>query len=312
MSIDLSLRQLRVVVAVADAGGYSAAARNLHIAQSSLSRAVLEIEHHVGTALFDRTTRRVTPTADGVEFLTIARRLLSDVDAALNHFEGYLAGTRGSVTIAALPSLAGSMLPAVLAELRRGMPDVAVSVRDGLSDEVLARVVDGTADMAVTVSPTVPDTLATTRIAVDRFVCVFPPGHRFDQRKRIAWRDLAGEPFVAFDHSTSIRSYVDHTLAAAGVELGPVTEARNIGAVAGLTAAGLGVSMVPALVVPMMGFAAVHRRRATGPVVERDICLVHDPERPLSRPAHALRDTLLAAADEDLPLPTGAHWVPRN
>ncbi|MFC4000214.1 LysR family transcriptional regulator [Prauserella oleivorans] len=309
MSIDLSVRHLRVVVAVADAGGYTAAARVLHIAQSSLSRAVLEIEHRIGVPLFERTTRHVRPTPDGEEFLVIARRLLADFDAALNHFQGYLEGSRGCVAIAALPSLAGSMLPAVLSAFREGRPEVTVSVRDGLADEVLAHVLGGTADLAVTVSPTVPANLSATRIAVDRFVCVFPPGHRFDQRRRLTWRDLDGEPFVAFDHRTSIRAYVDRTLTDVGVELGPITEARNIGAVAGLTAAGLGVSMVPALVVPMMGFAALHRRAATGPVVERDICLVHDPNRPLSRPARALMDTLLDASSHDLELPSGARWT---
>lgn len=310
MSIDLSVRHLRVVVAVADAGGYTAAARNLHIAQSSLSRAVLEIEHRIGVPLFERTTRHVRPTPDGEEFLAIARTLLADFDAALNHFQGYLEGTRGSVAIAALPSLAGSMLPPVLSAFREGRPQVSVSVRDGLSQEVLDHVAGGTVDMAVTVSPTVPRTLHARRIAVDRFVCVFPPGHRFDRLKRVRWRDLAGEPFVAFDHSTSIRAYVDRTLGEAGIELGPVTEARNIGAVAGLAAAGLGVSVVPALVVPMMGFATLHRRAVTGPVVERDICLVHDPRRPLSRTARGLMGMLLQAASHDLELPPGARWTP--
>lgn len=305
----MSIRQLRAIVAVADAGGYTAAARQLHIAQSSLSRSVLDIERRVGVSLFERTTRSVVPTPDGAEFLTIARGLLAHVDAALNHFEGYLAGTRGAVTIAALPSLAGSMLPTALADFRRDRPDVTVSVRDGLADEVLAHVVDGTADMAITVAPAVPAGLSAPRIAVDRFVCVFPPGHRFDGRQRVAWRDLAGEPFVAFDRDTSIRTYVDRTLADVGVELGPITEARNIGAVAGLTAAGLGVSMAPALVVPMMGFAGLEHAAATGPVVERDIRLVHDPARPLSRPARALMDTLLGASARELELPAGARWT---
>src|SRR5690606_2497646 len=271
----------------------------------------LEVEHRVGVSLFERTTRQVRPTVEGAEFLRLARRLLADFDAALNHFEGYLAGTRGAVTIAALPSLAGSMVPSVVAELRRELPEVTVSVRNGLSDEVLARVVGGTADRGGTVAATFPEGLATARMAVARFGCVCPPGHRFDRRNRVSWRELAGAPCVAFDHSTSIRAYVDRTLDDTGVEVGPVTEARNIGAVAGLTAAGLGVSMVPALGVPMMGFARLHRR-AVAPVVERDIRLVHDPARPLSRPARALRDTLLAAADRDLPLPTGARWAPRH
>lgn len=309
MSIDLGIRHLRVVVAVADEGGYTAAARRLRIAQSSLSRTVLDVERRVGVPLFERTTRLVRPTPDGEQFLAIARRLLIEFDAALNHFQGYLAGTRGSVSIAALPSLAASMLPEVLSVFRRGRAQITVAVRDGLSEAVLADVAAGVADMAVTVAPSVPRSLRARRIAADRFVCVFPPGHRFDDAKQLRWADLDGEPFVAFDKVTSIRPYVDKTLAEQSIELGPVTEARNIGSVAGLTAAGLGVSVVPALVVPMMGFAKLHRRIVTNPVVERDICLVHDPQRPLSRTAHGLMTTLVQAGTQGLRLPQGARWT---
>lgn len=309
MSIDLGIRHLRVVVAVADEGGYTAAARRLRIAQSSLSRTVLEVERRVGVPLFERTTRLVRPTPDGEQFLAIARRLLTEFDAALNHFHGYLAGTRGSVSIAALPSLAASMLPEVLSAFRGGRPQITVTVRDGLSEQVLGDVSTGSADMAVTVAPTVPRSLRSQRIAADRFVCVFPPGHRFDESKQLRWTDLAGEPFVAFDQVTSIRPYVDKTLDEHDIELGPITQARNIGAVAGLTAAGLGVSVVPALVVPMMGFAKLHRRLVTGPVVERDICLVHDPQRPMSRIAQGLMTTLIEAGTQGLRLPQGARWT---
>lgn len=309
MSIDLAMRHLRVVVAVADDGGYTAAARRLHIAQSSLSRTVLEVERRIGVPLFERTTRQVRPTPDGEQFLIIARRLLREFDAALNHFQGYLAGTRGSVSIAALPSLAASMLPPALSAFRQSRPDVSVTIHDGLSQEVLDHVTTGSVDMAVTVAPDVPRSLHAERIAADRFACIFPPGHRFDQQKRVTWRDLSGEAFVAFGQSTSIRAYVDRALDDCGIELGPVIEARNIGAVAGLTAAGLGVSMVPSLVLPMMSFAKLHRRIATDPVVERDICVVHDPNRPLSRTAHGLMTTLGQAGSHGLRLPTGARWI---
>ncbi|WP_199432996.1 LysR family transcriptional regulator [Qaidamihabitans albus] len=309
MSIDLAVRHLRVIVAVADAGGYTAAAHTLHTAQSSLSRTVLEAERRLGVPLFERTTRHVRPTPDGEHFLAIARRLLAEFDAALNHFQGYLDGTRGSIAIAALPSLAATVLPPVLSAFREDRPQVAVTIHDGLSREVLDHVVAGSVDMAVTVAPTVPPSLHAERIAVDRFVCVFPPGHRFGRLDRVAWQDLRGEPFVAFDHSTSIRSYVDQVLGDQDIELGPVTEARNIGAVAGLAAAGLGVSMVPALVLPMMRFAGLRRRTATDPVVERDVCLVHDPRRPRSRTAQGLMTTLGQAGAQGLTLPSGARWA---
>ncbi|MGH3349110.1 MAG: LysR family transcriptional regulator [Nocardioides sp.] len=310
MSIDLTLRHLRVALAVADAGGYTPAARELHVAQSSLSRTVQEIEQRIGVPLFDRTTRRVRPTLEGEEFLATARRLVAEFDTALNHFEGYLAGTRGAVSVAALPSLAGSMLPPVLAAFRRGHPEVAVSVKDGFSEEVLDLVVRGEVDLAVSVGAHVPDTLGVRHIAVDAFAAVLPAGHPLAAEEELRWADLAGQPFVAFERISSIRGYVDQVLAETGTRPGPLTEARNIGAVAGLVAAGLGVSAAPSLVLPMMMFADVEVRPLVAPVVERDICLIHDPRRPMSRAARALMQLLVSAGEREISSPPGVRWVP--
>ncbi|MEI7054393.1 LysR family transcriptional regulator [Nocardioides sp. CCNWLW239] len=310
MGIDLTLRHLRVVIAVADAGGYTPAARELHVAQSSLSRTVQEVEQRIGVPLFERTTRRVRPTLEGEEFLATARRLVGEFDTALNHFEGYLAGTRGSVSVAALPSLAGSMLPPVLAAFRRGHPEVAVSVKDGFSEEVLDLVVRGEVDLAVSVATQVPATLAVRHIAVDAFAAVLPSDHPLAAQEELRWADLAGLPFVAFERISSIRSYVDRVLAETGTRTGALTEARNIGAVAGLVAAGLGVSAAPSLVLPMMMFADVVMRPLVDPGVERDICLIHDPRRPMSRAAQALMQLLVSAGEREIATPPGVRWVP--
>lgn len=303
------MRHLRVVIAVSDAGGYTPAARELHVAQSSLSRTVQEVEQRIGVPLFERTTRRVRPTLEGEEFLATARRLVAEFDTALNHFEGYLAGTRGAVSVAALPSLAGSMLPPVLAAFRRGHPEVAVSVKDGFSGEVLDLVVCGEVDLAVSVAARVPATLAVRHIAVDAFAAVLPAGHPLAAEEELRWADLAGQPFVAFERISSIRSYVDQVLAETGTRIGALTEARNIGAVAGLVAAGLGVSAAPSLVLPMMMFADVVVRPLVAPVVERDICLIHDPRRPMSRAALALMQLLLSAGEREIASPPGVRWV---
>jgi LysR family transcriptional regulator, carnitine catabolism transcriptional activator len=310
VSIDLTLRHLRVVLAVADAGGYTPAARELRIAQSSLSRTVQEVEQRIGVSLFERTTRRVRPTLEGEEFLATARRLVGEFDTALNHFEGYLAGTRGAVSVAALPSLAGTMLPPVLAEFRRARPEVAVSVKDGFSEEVLDLVGRGEVDLAVSVSTHVPQALAVRHIAVDEFAAVLPAGHRLAAEEEVRWTDLDGEPFVAFERISSIRGYVDQVLGETGTRPGPLVEARNIGAVAGLVAAGLGISAAPSLVLPMMSFADVEVRPLVDPVVERDICLIHDPRRPMSRAAHALMQLLVSAGEREIASPPGARWVP--
>lgn len=304
---------MRVVVAVADEGGYTAAAHRLRVAQSSLSRTVQEVEQRLGVRLFERTTRRVSTTRDGREFLTVARRALSEFDAALHHFEGYLEGSRGTVSIATLPSLAATMLPPVLAAYRVGHPEVVVRVSDGLSEEVLALLTKGDVDMALTVADQVPVGLEVQQIAVDAFMCLIPPGHPFQSRTEIRWPDLEGVDFVAFDPRSSIRTYVDRVLAQQSVTLGAVTEATNVGAVAGLTSSGLGVTVVPGLVLPMMVFAGLGVRPLVAPVVERDICVITDPRRPLSQAALGLRQLLTpevaAAGDLEVTLPEGVRWA---
>ncbi|QBR93787.1 LysR family transcriptional regulator [Nocardioides euryhalodurans] len=312
MSINIGVRHLRAVVAVADAGGYTAAAGQLRVAQSSLSRTVLEAERRLGVQLFERTTRRVAPTADGVELVRAARRLLAEFDATLANFEGYLSGERGTIVVAALPSVAATLLPAALAAFRGPRPEVSVSVRDGLSGEVLEMVRTGAVDLALTVASQDTEDLLVRRVATDTFACVFPEGHQLAEQDTVRWADLAGRPFVSFDTTSSIRDHADRTLRERGVSVGPQTEARNIAAVAGLTAAGLGVTAAPGLVLPLMQFAGLLSRPLVDPVVRRDICVVQHPERPVSRTAGELVQLLLHASDREVELPDLVSWAQPN
>ncbi|OZM78512.1 LysR family transcriptional regulator [Pseudonocardia sp. MH-G8] len=312
MRTDLTLQQLRAVVAVHDAGSFTAAAEALRVAQSSLSRVVAEVERRVATPLFARTTRRLEPTAAGSEFVAAARRAIGAVDAEMRHVEGFLVGRAGRVRIATLPSLAAILLPGVVSTFRRDRPEVALSIEDALSAEVLQRVRSGTADLAVTVVSAVPDPLddlVVTPVATDRFCCVFPPTHRFAGRASAAWTELAGEPFIAFDRTTSIRQHVDASLAAAAVVPRQVLTARNIAAVAGLIAADLGVSVVPGLVLPLMGFAGVGHVVLGEPAAHRRIAVVRTGARPLPPAAAAFVELLTDPTGERPGLPEQASWV---
>lgn len=125
--------------------------------------------------------------------------------------------------------------------------------------------------------------------------CAFAPGHRFTGRSTLGWADLTDEPFITFGPDSSIRGAVDQALRTAGATPGPVLEARNVGAVAGLTAAALGVTAVPQLVLPMMAFAGLQHVPLT-PTVERRISLVRAPDRPLTPSAEAFAAELRAGS----------------
>jgi LysR family transcriptional regulator, carnitine catabolism transcriptional activator len=313
MRMDLTPRHLQVVAAVHDTGSFTAAAAELLVAQSSLSRTVAEVEQRIGTPLFERTTRRLVPTAAGREFVAMAHRALAGLDAEIRHFEGYLAGRRGHVRVATLPSLAAILLPGVVSEFRAEYPRARLSIEDALSDEVLHRVRGGLVDLAVTVvsATTVSlDDLEVDKVAVDRFCCIVPRGHRFAARAELPWSALHGEPFIAFDATTSIRQHVDLALATAGVAPDQVVAARNIAAVAGLVAAELGVSVVPGLVLPLTGFAGLAHVPLRDPATHRDIAVLRAPERPLSALAAGFIATMTDAGRNRPPLPPQASWLP--
>jgi len=324
--MELTVQQLRIVLAVADAGSFTAAGEQLHLAQSSLSRAVADVERRVGVTLLQRTTRRVRVTPEGREFVRVARDVVASFDRGMNHFAGFLDGTRGLVRIATLPSLAATLLPAVVSAFRQNHPEVAISIEDSLLGQVIAHVDGGDADLAITVSADQPAGLTFEPIAVDEFSCVFPSGHRFGAESAesagsaesaesaaagapLTWSELHDEPFIAFDPASSVRSHVDRAFAAAGATPGTVTEARNIAAVGGLVAAGLGVSAVPSLVLPLLEFARLEHRPLTGPEVTRSIGVVTDPRRPRAPAVDAFLHTLGTARSTGLRLPPGARWV---
>lgn len=309
LPMDLTVQQLRMVVAVANTGSFTAASEELLLAQSSLSRAVADVERRIGVPLFERTTRRVELTPEGLEFVEVASDIVRSFDSGMNHFNGFLDGTRGVVRMATLPSLAATLLPPLLATFRRGHPDVAVRIEDSLLGHVLEEVTSGQVDFAVTVTGDQPSGLRITPVAVDQFFCVFHRSHRFAGAAKLRWADLQDEPFIAFDPASSVRAHVNQAFARAGAEPDLVTEARNIATVGGLVAARLGVSAVPALVLPLLRFANLEHAPLTRPEVKRTVAIARDPGRPLAPTARAFLKMVTEAHASRLRLPPGAEWL---
>jgi DNA-binding transcriptional LysR family regulator len=273
MPLNLGLSHLRCIVAIADHESFTGAAQVLGVAQSSLSRSVAEAERRLNLTLFERTTRRVALTADGLAVSEYARRMVADFDEGLAQISRFATGDRGTVSLACLPSLAASFLPPYVVAFRRDHPDVHFEIHDSLRQEALDALLSGAVDFALVSSPIATPGLVHETLISDSFYCAVAPGHRLADRDVVEWGELSGEPFIAFGPHSSIAEPVARALADADVRTGPVMHAQNVGAVAGLTAAGLGVTAVPRLVLPMIEFAdLVHIPLV--PTVERTISLV--------------------------------------
>lgn len=289
---DLSTRQLRAFLTLADTASFTRAAAACHLSQPAFSALIRALEEQVGLRLFDRSTRHVALTTEGAAFRPRAQRLLEEFDAALGGLRELAARERGRVSVALLPSLAAGWLPDVLAGFRATWPGITLSVADVLSEPCIERVQRGEADFALAAVRADTPELQAERFCADGFHLVLPAGHRLAKGPAPKPKDLHGEPFIHLSRTSSVRQYLE---AALHPQVPPATlEVDQLATVAGMVRAGLGLSIVPALTLYQFQGEGLRTRPLTWPGLSRQIYLVRRRDRGLSVAAQALHDWVMA------------------
>jgi LysR family transcriptional regulator, carnitine catabolism transcriptional activator len=313
--IQVTLAQLEAVVSVAGHNSFSKAATSLLMSQSSVSRTVAQVERMCGVRLFERSTRQLELTDEGEQFVRSATHILDTYRQQIADFEAFLGGTKGVLRLAALPSLAACLLPPMIMRFRDRYPEILVEVDDVLATQIVDHVRSGAVDLAVTAAPAGPQRDAMSGpgiqfepIAVDHFYCVLPGTHHLAGKSRIEWTDLVAEAFIAFDEASSVRIITDVALSDHGVTPSRVISARNVASIAGMCAAGLGVSAAPGFVLPLMSVPGLVTRPIGSVPVVREIGVLRDTRRRPSPVARQFLDIIGSLAN-DIPLPTGAYWL---
>ncbi len=293
----MELRRLEHFLAVADHGGFTAAADAADVTQPAISSAVRELERELGVALFERLGRRIRLTAAGAALVGPARQAVRDVEigrAAVASVAGVRAGT---LAVASLPTLAAEPLAGIVGRFRRAHPGVVLDLaapEDG--EGVAAMVRDGRCEAGLTEAAGLPEDLVARPIGEQALLLVLPPvlaeGTAAVRSGSIALTGLVDVPFVAAPTGTSTRRLLDEGFASAGATptVAVVTAQRD--AILPLVLAGAGAALVPEAVAATAGAlgAVVARPR---PRVRRALAVVHR-QGPLS-PA-AGRFVELAAA----------------
>jgi len=250
VTTDLDLASLRVVRAVADTGTITAAAALLGYSQPAVSQQLRRAERQVGQPLVLRVGRGVALTEAGSRLAAHAVHVQAALDAARQDLDDLGGVTAGRVTLAGFPSASSTIVPDVLSRLRDRHPGLQVDYVEAEPPEALARLRDGSADVAVTFShgpgPSGGrelDGLLHRASFVDRTVLVVPTDHPFGQGAPFA--SLADERWIG--GCPRCRGHLLATCAASGFTPEIVLETDNALAVLGLVAAGLGVALLPGL-----------------------------------------------------------------
>lgn len=284
---NITLRQLRAFVLVADKGSFVAAAETLALSQPALSHSIQQLEEQIGCALFHRTTRSVKLTGLGMSFLPTARHLLQQVDASISDIQEAAARKSGRVVVACLPSVAFRLMPAVIAgeAARLGL---RVVVRDVNLTTITRQVLDGQADLGIGSFEIAAPALDGMVIGRDRFYAALQRSHPLAARAELRWADLEGQPFIAMTVEHGIRNLIDNTITPHGVHLSIGSEVSNLVTLYGLLEQGVGVTALPGLALPPGEHPLLAYRPLIEPVLERTIRVVWRHGIGLSPAAHSI------------------------
>jgi LysR family transcriptional regulator, regulator for metE and metH len=241
--MDLEVRHLRLVVAVAEHGTLTAAAERLHLTQSALSHQLRDIEDRLQAPLFLRRNRRMIPTAAGQRLLETGQSVLT----ALQQTElavRDLGGTKqGLLRVATECYTCYHWLPSVLREFTARCPGVDLRVDAEATSRPLPVLLAGKLDLALMLSPVRDRRLAATPLFRDELVVVVPAQHRFASQPHVRPSQLADESM--FIYSPREESYVfQRLLSPAGIVPRRLQQVQLTEAIIELVRAGLGVSVL--------------------------------------------------------------------
>lgn len=265
MMMQPSLRQLKYVVALAEAGHFGRAAQHSHVTQPALSQQIRQVEDMCGAPLFDRLGKAVRLTPFGREFVDRARAILDETDSLMRFVESQSGRPNRPLRFGLIPTVAPYLLPEIFPALRDDLPDIAFAVSENRTDALLAGLDEGSLDLALIASqpPGGGPKLALDPLFRDSFVLATGPIDK--TLEPVALTAIDTDRMLLLDEGHCFR---DQALAACGLDgsAGKTFAATSLSTIVEFVASGQGITLLPeiALRKEATGRIQVHRLAAPG------------------------------------------------
>jgi LysR family transcriptional regulator for metE and metH len=241
----LDVRHLRLVAAITDCGGLTKAAARLNLTQSALSHQLADIERRLGTPLFHRVKRRLVLTDAGERLLTVATRVLAELDALEAEITaGALAGPAGVRRLTTECYTAYHWLPAVLGRFRDAWPRVEVRIVAEATGRAMAALSEGQIDLAIVQHAPENRRYAATPLFDDEVVVIVHPEHRWASQPYVSVRDFRHEHLIVYSTPHSESHLLRDYLRPARVTPKQLTRVQLTEAIIELVKADLGVAVL--------------------------------------------------------------------
>lgn len=221
---NLKMKHFRLLKELATSGSLSDAARTSHTTQPALSKWLKELEADIGTPLFDRHARGLTPTDVGLMLISHAERLISEAERTEQNIESIAKGGSRVIYLGTSPAAAPNFVPSAMLVFLEKYPDVTLNIQEGTMNELLNLLELGKLDLVIgRMDNYRPQSSFSSRILYEeRLTVVCKPSHPLCQFPSITWNDLYEYDWIAWPVGTPIRSKLDNALTAAGLKPAPV------------------------------------------------------------------------------------------
>ena len=199
MPVEVTLRQLRAFTTVLECGSFSEAAEAMHLSQAALSGLVKELESRLGVRLLDRNTRSVGASVVGTAFEPMVRRVLANLDEALESVTNLKELRRGLVRVAAPETLSCTLLPDLIAGYGERHPGVDIRFDDVPIEQVLANLHNGSADIGFGPAAVLADEAVQAHvIRIDPLWAALRPDDPLAAGVSVSWKQLRDRPLINY------------------------------------------------------------------------------------------------------------------
>lgn len=300
----MDVRQLAAIVAIADHGTFSAAARSLFTVQSNVSGHVSRLEKELGVTLVDRAQGELTE--EGVRVVERARRVLNEMEDITSDVSSRHDDVSGQTRIGMIGTTARWLAPSLLRQLGTDHPNVRAIVREGASSSLIPNVMTGELNAAIIHLPIDEPELVVDPLFAEDLILVVNEKHRLADADTVPIRELHEEPLLLPPTGSALRKLLERSAAANDVTLRPQAEIDGMRLIASLAFDGFGPAVVPATAVPRWLDGSF--RRITVPELPRRVVASIRRRRPSANaPTHVTLATLRTVIEEQGEQQLGVH-----
>lgn len=289
--MNYSLRQLKVFITVVQAKSFSRAGEMIGLSQSAVSHSVKELELQTGVKLLDRTTREVLLTEAGQQLAIRLERLLDELNSTLREAGRVGQQMTGTVRVAASQTISAHLIPQCIADSNQRYPEIDFVLHDRPQQWVLESIRQGEVDFGIVIDPGAVGDLQCEPILSEPFFVLCRQDHAFAALPDVSWQALQETRLVLQDYASGSRPLIDAALAYHNISANIVQEIGHPATLFPMVEAGIGISILPALALPLPQGSQLMVKRLT-PVVERQLMLARRKNRSLSTAAQALWDVV--------------------